>query len=54
MNIAEKFVKSNAAEKNEISAYILGVENGKNRVIQELKKLGVAIPSDLARAIHQQ
>lgn len=37
MNIAKKFVKSDVAEKNEISAYILGVENGKTRVIQELK-----------------
>ncbi len=50
MNIAKKFVKSDVAEKNEISAYILGVENGKTRVIQELKKLGIAIPDDFGKS----
>ena len=50
MNIAKKFVKSDVAENNEISAYILGVENGKTRVIQELKKLGIAIPDDFGKS----
>lgn len=49
ISIAKKFVNSDISQKNEISAYILGEENGKARVIQELKKLGVKIPDDFGK-----
>lgn len=50
ISIAKKFVNSDISQKNEISAYILGEENGKARVIQELKKLGVKIPEDFGKS----
>lgn len=46
ISIAKKFVNSDIAQKNAIAAYALGEENGKNRVIQELKKRGVKLPDD--------
>ena len=50
ISIAKKFTNSDISQKNEISAYILGVENGKARVIEELKKLGVKIPEDFGKS----
>lgn len=50
ISIAKKFVNSDISQKNEISAYILGEENGKARVIEELKKLGVKIPKDFGKS----
>ncbi len=47
--IALKFAKGDIARKEAISAYILGEENGKARVIRELKKLGVKIPDDFSK-----
>ena len=49
ISIAKKFVNSDISQKNEISAYILGEENGKARVLQELKKMGVKIPDDFGK-----
>lgn len=50
ISIAKKFVNSDISQKNEISAYILGEENGKARVIEELKKLGVKIPEEFGKS----
>jgi len=49
IGIADKFTKGDAERKEAISAYILGEENGKARVLQELKKMGVKIPDDFGK-----
>lgn len=50
VGIAEKFTNGDVERKEAISAYILGEENGKARVIRELKKLGVKIPDDFGKS----
>lgn len=50
LNIAACFAQGDVALKESASAYILGEENGKARVIQELKKLGVKIPEDFGKS----
>lgn len=50
LNIASHFAQGNVALKESTSAYILGEENGKARVIEELKKLGVKIPEDFGKS----
>lgn len=50
LNIAACFAQGDVALKESASAYILGEENGKARVVEELKKLGVKIPEDFGKS----